>query len=839
MPELETMEQERGAISRRRRLFRMGSLAAMMCLFLIAANPAWALQLAPSSLSFSATAGGTDPAAQNVTLTSSRTRERSWVATSNVSWLTLTPASGTITTEQDTVTVKATAAGLATGSYSATITITETSLSGRIRRNYLPVSFSVTGAASIPALQLSPSALNFTGAAGGSNPPSQTFSVSTSGSTSLTWTATDNAAWLSLSPSSGTNSGMVTAAVNLSGLAAGTYSAVITASAPGATSKTLPVTLTVSSSSTTASIWSSPGPPSFTAMTGGPAPAAQTMTLNSTGGPLSWTASDNAPWLTLSPASGSTPGNLVLTVNPTSLAAGTYNGLITVTAPSANNSPHYIPVTLTVTTPTGTPVIGLSPTNLNFSGTAGGANPTAQSLSVTNAGTGTLTWTATDNAAWLTLAPGSGTNAGSVTASVNTAGLAAGTYTAAITLSATGAATKTVPVTLTVTAPTSAPVIGVAPVSLSFSGTAGGANPTAQSFSITNTGTGTLSWSATDNAAWLNLTPASGTNAGTVTASVNTAGLAAGTYSAVVTISATGATAKTVPVTLTVSSGSSGVSLWSSPAPPSFSGTVGGPAPATQTLTINSTGGLLSWTATDNATWLSLSPSSGSTPGNLTMTVNPVGLAAGTYNGLITVTAPSANNSPHYVPVTLTLTATTSTPAIGFSPASLNFSGMAGGANPTAQSLSITNIGTGTLTWSVTDNTAWLGLTPASGTNAGSVSASVNTAGLTAGTYNATITISATGATSKTVPVTLTVTASGTGSATLTWNANTETDLAGYKVYFGTQSGVYGAPVTLGKVTSYTVTNLAKGNTYFFTVTAVDNAGNESKPAPELSKSIF
>jgi fibronectin type 3 domain-containing protein len=115
----------------------------------------------------------------------------------------------------------------------------------------------------------------------------------------------------------------------------------------------------------------------------------------------------------------------------------------------------------------------------------------------------------------------------------------------------------------------------------------------------------------------------------------------------------------------------------------------------------------------------------------------------------------------------------------------------------------------------------------------------VNTAGLAAGTYNATVSLSATGVTAKTVPVTLTTTAAGTGSATLTWNANTEPELAGYKIYVGTQSGVYASPITLGKVTSYLATSLAGGTTYFFSVTAYNSAGNESLHAPEVSKSIY
>lgn len=98
------------------------------------------------------------------------------------------------------------------------------------------------------------------------------------------------------------------------------------------------------------------------------------------------------------------------------------------------------------------------------------------------------------------------------------------------------------------------PTIGVSPSSLSFTATAGGANPANQSISITNTGGGTLNWTASDNATWLTVSPASGTAPSTLTASVNITGLAAGTYNGTITITATGATNSpvSVPVTLTV-----------------------------------------------------------------------------------------------------------------------------------------------------------------------------------------------------------------------------------------------------------------------------------------------
>jgi hypothetical protein len=71
----------------------------------------------------------------------------------------------------------------------------------------------------------------------------------------------------------------------------------------------------------------------------------------------------------------------------------------------------------------------------------------------------------------------------------------------------------------------------------------------------------------------------------------------------------------------------------------------------------------------------------------------------------------------------------------------------------------------------------------------------------------------------------------------LIWDANTETDLAGYKVYYGTTTRTYGAPIPLGKVTTYTFTGLPPG-TYYFAVTAVNNATLESGYSNEVSTTI-
>src|SRR3954451_15782592 len=62
----------------------------------------------------------------------------------------------------------------------------------------------------------------------------------------------------------------------------------------------------------------------------------------------------------------------------------------------------------------------------------------------------------------------------------------------------------------------------------------------------------------------------------------------------------------------------------------------------------------------------------------------------------------------------------------------------------------------------------------------------------------------------------------------LAWNANTESDLAGYRVYYGTSSAVYTNNINVGNVTAYTVTGLNIGQPYYFAIKAYNTAGTES-----------
>jgi hypothetical protein len=405
--------------------------------------------------------------------------------------------------------------------------------------------------------------------------------------------------------------------------------------------------------------------------------------------------------------------------------------------------------------------------------------------------------------------------------------------------------------------PPGALAVTTSPTALSFSGTQGGINPPTQSVTFWKAGDKTKNWTVSAASTWISVTPSAGTiskEQDQIAVSVNVAGLSAGSYSSSVIISTEGLKGRfvqtLVPVTVTVVGTATPVpSIQLAPTALSFSGSAGGTNPTAQLINVtNPTGGTLSWSLSDNAAWLSLSAASGTTTtetDSVSASVNLAGLAAGTYTAAITVTASGATNTPQTIPVSLTVSASAlASPVIGLSLTSLSFAGTAGGTNPAPQSFTVSNTGSGTLTWTAGDNASWLTLSPATGTNTGTIAASVNLTGLAAGTYTGTITIAATGATSKTLPVTLTIGASSTttttvSTVTLSWVANTETDLAGYKVYVGTQSGTYGPPVTLGKVTTYQITNLTLGTTYFFSVTAYDSAGNESPHSAEVSKSIF
>jgi len=69
----------------------------------------------------------------------------------------------------------------------------------------------------------------------------------------------------------------------------------------------------------------------------------------------------------------------------------------------------------------------------------------------------------------------------------------------------------------------------------------------------------------------------------------------------------------------------------------------------------------------------------------------------------------------------------------------------------------------------------------------------------------------------------------------LKWSPNSDYDLAGYDVYYGTSSGNYGKVINMGDTTSYNIGNLTNGVRIYLVITAYDFSGNESARSDEVS----
>jgi len=68
----------------------------------------------------------------------------------------------------------------------------------------------------------------------------------------------------------------------------------------------------------------------------------------------------------------------------------------------------------------------------------------------------------------------------------------------------------------------------------------------------------------------------------------------------------------------------------------------------------------------------------------------------------------------------------------------------------------------------------------------------------------------------------------------LTWNASPSSVVAGYNVYYGTNSGNYTYKVQAGNATEVVISNLLPGVTYYFAATAYDLNGDESAYSSEI-----
>ena len=624
------------------------------------------LALDPTSFDF-----GTTATEERLAVTNAGTGELSWSIGTGAGWLTVDPASGTTTTEVDSVTVFVDRSKLGPGSFEADLLVSSNGGDASV-----PVSMTVPEE---PILSVAPDSLIF-----GDALASLDFTIGNVGTGTLSWSADGTEAWIDLLPTSGTTtteSDDITVTVDRNELAPGEYLGSVVVMSDGG-NDTLFVSLTVPESPV---LSVTPLLLEF-----GLGSTQQTFEIRNTGtGTLDWTSSPTEGWLQVTPADGTTTGEtdlVTVTANRKGLDPGDYEAIVAVFSDGGNAS---IAVTLSVPEE---PTLSVTPETLDLANTGIEAV-----FEVTNSGSGTLDWTITPTEPWLGASPATGTTtieADEITVSVDRSGLAPGDHTGLLQVASNGG-DQIVTVNLTVD---EAPELGVAHAPLDF-----GTSVTERPVEITNPGTGTLMWTATPSDDWILVDPATGTTStetDILTVSVDRSGLVPGSHSGSVLLESNGGKA-TLDVTLVV------------PAIPTLSVSTQsvdlGLFDDSQTFRIRNTGtGTLEWTLDPSEDWLTVDPTSGSTTteaDEITIFVDRSGLPPGGYRGAIGIVSNDGDAS-----ITVDMSVPTM-PGLGLSATSLDF-----GETESELALEITNLGSGTLEWTATADQAWILVSPTSGT---------------------------------------------------------------------------------------------------------------------------
>ncbi|MEZ4397939.1 MAG: BACON domain-containing carbohydrate-binding protein, partial [Candidatus Krumholzibacteriia bacterium] len=556
----------------------------------------------------------------------------SWSQSDDASWLTVSPPSGSLGAGQSATLTASYDENTGAGR-SCSITVTAPDAVGS------PKVVTVEQAGSdMPVLSVTPEN-QIVGATSGST----TFTVQNEGSGTMNWSQSDNASWLTVSPSSGSldagQSATLTATYQAnSGCNQRVGTITVTAAGAQGSPKSVTVTQAPGGSPVLSVTPNNRNVPSSSGST--------TFTVKNDGcGTMSWTASDNASWLTVSPPSGSLnagqSATLTASYGPSS-GCDDRVGTITVTAPGSQGSPKSVTVTQASG---GSPILSVTPSNRHVPSSSG-----STTFTVKNDGCGTMSWSQSDNASWLTVSPPNGSlGAGqSTTLTANyQANTACDERVGTITVTAPGA--QGTPKSATVTqAPGGGPILSVTPNNRNVSSSSG-----STTFTVKNDGCGTMNWSQSDDASWLTVSPPSGSlgagQSATITASYS-ANSGCDQRVGTITVTASGAQGNPKSVTVTQAPGG-GPILSATPNNRDVPYTSG-----STTFTVRNDGcGTMNWTATDNASWLSVSPSSGSLGAGQSATLT-ASYSANQANvqriATITVQAPGATGSPKSVTVT-------------------------------------------------------------------------------------------------------------------------------------------------------------------------------------------
>jgi len=617
------------------------------------------------------------------------------------------------------------------------------------------------------SLTASPSVLSFSYQSSGFLPPPQTVGVGNSAGGAATFTVsattTSGGPWLAYTPPTGTTPASVVISVNPTSLGPGTYFGTVNLAptTPNLSSTVIPVTLTVYGVS---QLIADPPSLTFNYTPGGAAPPIQYVAVTSTSSPVNFNVSvSGLTWLHASITSGTTPtGFSVSAAPPSNAAPGTYNANVVLTPNSGGGTSVTIPVAVKVSPPN---YLNVGRTSLTFEYSTSGVNPAPVVVPITSSN-GPLQFEAfpsvTSAINWLAVSQTSSYTPANLTVTVQPKGLNPGTYSGSILINSEDASNgqQTIAVTLTVT---SNPVLQATPYALVFSYQMGTDAPAPQVFVVSSGSTSVPFTASVDPAAgtsWL-LVVGRGDTPATAGVGVNPSNLGPGTYVGKVLVKSTDGSAPTleVPVVLNVAPGPVYLPSTNLVA---FQYQINAPTPPAQKVTINASGNngaLVYYTSVltaDGSKWLTVTPDIGSTPSSLTVSINPQGLAAGLYYGLIGISDPGAITPSSYVPVMLQVS---TGPMLNIPSQTIVLSAQEGIGGTDTGSLVVQSNGGSYPFHVVTSGGLWLTANPIDGYTNYSVNVVASASGQSVGYYLGVVSVSINGAPESVVnvPVVFTV----------------------------------------------------------------------------------
>jgi hypothetical protein len=448
-------------------------------------------------------------------------------------------------------------------------------------------------------------------------------------------------------------------------------------------------------------------------------------------GELDWSIVEDLAWLSANPVTGktaTTPASVTVSIDRSRFSEISKTGTFVINSNGGST-------TVNVTASKEIPVLQVSTIALDF-----GTETNNLPFEIANIGQGELTWNIVEDLTWLSVSATTGKTvtdaASAVTVTVDRSQLQEISKTATFLVNS-NAGTATVNVYVG----KPSPVLQVFPTSLNFE-----AETNNLSFEIFNAGQGELTWSIVEDLTWLSASPTTG----------KTVNEAASVVTVTVDRSQLPEMSKAVTFLVNSNAGTATVNVYiDKPLPVlSVSATSLNFGTTTNNLPFeiaNIGQGELNWNITEELDWLSVNPVSGNTTVTAASTVTVTVDRTLIPESSITATFHINSNDET---ATVNVYVGKPSPVLSVSATSLDF-----GEIETEKSISVSNIGAGTLNYVASSSKSWITFENAIGSVTDvdkTIKVKVARSGLTAGNYNGNVVISS-NANSVTVPVSMKV----------------------------------------------------------------------------------